>query len=90
VRYVPHDTVASGKPANLISAAVQAGVRLSKSSLFLAGLILATGLHHHAWALLSSDERARIVQEIGEGLDAQLKMLIRSANDAVAVRTTLR
>jgi hypothetical protein len=46
--YVPYDSVAAATPASMISIAVRNGRALSVSQLFLAGLFLATGLHHHA------------------------------------------
>lgn len=91
VRYVPCDSNASGSPANLITQAVQAGRALSWSESFLAGLFLATGLHHHAFATLSSRERsslsgliqAGLAHQVVPGLRAMLPELLRAADAAV-------
>lgn len=91
VRYVPCDSNASGSPANSITRAVQHGRPLSWSEAFMAGLFLATGLHHHAFATLSSHERSLLGQLIKTGLTdrgapgirAMLQELLRAADAAV-------
>lgn len=72
-RYVPCDSNASGSPANAITQAVQHGRPLPWSEAFLAGLFLATGLHHHAFATLSSHERSLLGQLIKAGLNEQVR-----------------
>ncbi|GAA3914189.1 GOLPH3/VPS74 family protein [Actinoplanes auranticolor] len=91
VRYVPCDSFASGTPANTITHAVQTGRTLPLSGVFLAGLFLATGLHHHALATLSPYERSLLAQQIQLGLDdkattgvrVMLRELLRAADAAV-------
>ncbi|MFI7543814.1 GPP34 family phosphoprotein [Actinoplanes sp. NPDC049599] len=91
VRYVPCDSNASGTPANTITHTVQAGRALPCSGVVLAGLFLATGLHHHALATLSPSERSMLTRQIQLGLDdkattgmqAMLRELLRAADAAV-------
>jgi hypothetical protein len=83
VRYVPYDSVAAGTPASLVKIAVQRGRELSITGLFLAGLFFATGLHHHALASLSPGERDLLAEQLGRGLDAMSRELLRAANAAV-------
>ena len=90
-RYVPCDSNASGSPANAITQAVQHGRPLPWSGAFLTGLFLATGLHHHAFATLSSHERSLLGRLIKTGLTdtdvpgikAMLRELLRAADAAV-------
>ncbi|WP_212987259.1 GOLPH3/VPS74 family protein [Actinoplanes auranticolor] len=90
-RYVPCDSFASGTPANTITNAVQTGRTLPWPKVFLAGLFLATGLHHHALATLSPYERSLLTQQIQAGLSdagkpgikAMLRELLRAADAAV-------
>lgn len=90
-RCVPCDSNASGSPANAITQAVQHGRPLPWSGAFLAGLFLATGLHHHAFATLSSHERSLLGRLIKTGLTdtgspgvkAMLRELLRAADAAV-------
>lgn len=84
VVFVPCDSVAAATPANRISVAVQNRRRLDWSQLCLAGLIVATGLHHHALATLTSDDRSRLNDELRRGLDDQTRELIRAADITVA------
>jgi hypothetical protein len=59
--------------------------------LFLAGLFLATGLHHHALATLSPNERSLLARQIQQGLQDRgkpglkemLQELLRAADAAV-------
>jgi hypothetical protein len=83
VRYVPCDSVVSGTPANAITAALKRGRELSLSGLFLAGLFLATGLHHHALAELTPVERSLLADLLGRGLDVMSRELLRAADAAV-------
>ena len=83
VRYVPYDSVTSGRSANSISSAVQLGRELPPPQLFLAGLFLATGLHHHALATLSPYERSLLGKRLGQGLDAMSRELLKAADAAV-------
>lgn len=83
VRYVPYDTVAAGTPATTISGALQRRRDLSWSELFLAGLFLATGLHHHALATLDPAERSQLTQQLGRRLDAMSRELLKAADAAV-------
>jgi hypothetical protein len=91
VRYVPCDSYVSGTPASSITIAVQNGRRLPWSEVFLAGLFLATGLHHHALATLSPYERSVLAQQIEKGLHdvgepgvrAMSRELLRAADAAV-------
>ncbi|GAA3907131.1 GOLPH3/VPS74 family protein [Actinoplanes auranticolor] len=91
VRYVPCDSYASGTPANTITHAVQTGRRLSGSDVVLAGLFLASGLHHHALATLSPYERSLLAQQIqagltdtGEpGIKAMVRELLQAADAAI-------
>jgi hypothetical protein len=90
-RYVPSDSNVSGTPANTIINAIQTARALPWSGVFLAGLFLATGLHHHALATLSSYERSLLNQQIraslaSEGkprISAMLRELLRAADAAV-------
>lgn len=83
VRYVPYDSVASGTPANSISSAVQSRRGLDWSELMLAGLLLATGLHHHALATLSPLERSELADQLKRGLDPMSRELLRAADAAI-------
>jgi Golgi phosphoprotein 3 GPP34 len=71
VRYRPNDSFVAGTPANAITSTLQSGRQLSWSGLFLAGLFLATGLHHHALATLSAAERSLLTQQLNRGLHEQ-------------------
>jgi Golgi phosphoprotein 3 GPP34 len=82
VRYVPYDSVA-GTPASVIKSAVQRGYELPASGLFLAGLFLATGLHHHALATLTPVERSLLSARLGRGLDVMSRELLQAADAAV-------
>ena len=90
-RYVPHDSNVSGTPANTITNAVKNGRPLPWSEVFLAGLFLATGLHHHALATLSPYERSLLARQIEQGLtdDGKPRLkemsreLLRAADAAV-------
>jgi len=81
-RYVPYDSTVAGNPGNTISTALQRGLMLSTSELVLAGLMLATGLHHHALATLTPAERSVLGQRLS-GLDAMSRELLRAADAAV-------
>ena len=81
--FVPHDSVASGTPANRLSVALQGRERLGRSQLCLAGLILATGLHHHAFATLDLADRSYLSDELRRGLEEPSRELLRAADAAV-------
>jgi hypothetical protein len=83
VRYVPYDSVVSGNPANTITSAIVRGRHLPCSQLFLAGLFLATGLHHHALATLTPSERSELAGQLGRHLDEPSRELLRAADTAV-------
>ena len=82
--YVPHDSVAAATPANLINIAVQNRQRLDRSQLLLAGLLLATGLHHHALATLSAADRAYLADNLKRRLDDTSRALLRAADASIA------
>jgi hypothetical protein len=82
VRYVPCDSYVSGTPANTITHAVQTGRTLSWADVILAGLFLASGLHHHALATLTPHERSVLTDSL-RGLDEQSRELLRAADAAV-------
>ena len=82
MRYLPYDTVASGTPALAISSAVRNRRALSWSERFLAGLFLATGLHHHALATLPPYERSLMAEQL-RGLKDEFRQLLRAADAAV-------
>nr|WP_221383162.1 GPP34 family phosphoprotein [Actinoplanes polyasparticus] len=88
VAYVPCDSVTAANPANKISTAVQNRRRmdwrrLDGTQLCLAGLILATGLHHHAFATLDAADRSYLTGEIRDRLDEPTRTLLRAADAAV-------
>jgi hypothetical protein len=83
VRYVPYDSVVSGLPANRISFTVSSGRLLPLPDLLLAGLFLATGLHHHALATLSPSEHALLSEQLVRRLDDPSRTLLRAADAAV-------
>ena len=83
MRYVPYDSVAAGTPASRISGNLRSSRVLSWSELFLAGLFLATGLHHHALFTLDPAERSRLTQQLGRGLDEMSRELLKAADAAV-------
>ncbi|GLH99869.1 GPP34 family phosphoprotein [Phytohabitans aurantiacus] len=83
VRYVPYDSVASGNPANAISAALQRNFALTTSELLLAGLFLVTGLHHYALSTLAPEERSLLTRQLGMGLDPMSRELLKAADAAV-------
>lgn len=83
VSYAPYDSVVSGTPASTIRSAVQSRRRLNRSQLVLAGLFLATGLHHQALATLSPFERSHLTEELIHGLDEASRELLRAADVAV-------
>lgn len=82
-RFVPHDSVVAGNPANVITTTVQRGMKLPLPGLLLAGLFLTTGLHHHALATLEPPERARLEDQIRRGLPGPLQELLWAADAAV-------
>jgi hypothetical protein len=83
VRYVPRDSVVAGTPASRVRIAVQSGRGLSRMQLLLAGLFLATGLHHHALETLSPLERSQLADELKTGLDDMSRELLRTADAAI-------
>jgi hypothetical protein len=83
VQYVPYDSNIAGGPANVITSAVRRRDRLPPEALLLAGLFLATGLHHHALATLSPDERSGLAEQLHRGLDGPSWELLRAADAAV-------
>lgn len=83
VSYVPCDSVTSGTATSGISIAVRSRRGLDKSQLFLAGLFLATGLHHHALVTLSSSERSDLADELKRGLGEMPRELLRAADAAI-------
>lgn len=82
VRYVPADSYVAGTPAVAISTAVQRGLELPKWGLFVAGLFLVTGLHHHALALLTPDQHALLAGHLSD-LDDESRELLKAADVAV-------
>jgi hypothetical protein len=82
VRYVPCDSVVTGFPASGVRTAVQRGLDLPCSGLFLAGLFLATGLHEHALATLTPAEHSALLDRL-KGLDEQSRELLKVAHAAV-------
>ena len=83
VSYVPYDSVASGTPASSINIAVRSRRGLDRSQLLLAGLFLATGLHHHALATLTPHERSTLAHDLKRGLDEMSRELLRAADATV-------
>ena len=83
VSYAPYDSVASGTPASTMRSAVQSRRRLDRPMLLLAGLFLATGLHHQALATLSPFERSQLADELKRNLDDISRELLRAADVAV-------
>lgn len=83
VRYVPHDSAIAGSPASIIRQVVHDGQELNRPQLLLAGLFLATGLHHHALATLSPYDRARLSEQLQYGLDPMSRELLRAADAAI-------
>ncbi|GIE99476.1 hypothetical protein Ari01nite_69410 [Paractinoplanes rishiriensis] len=83
VRFVPCDSAVSGNPANGITTAIQRGYSLNGRELVLAGLFLATGLHHHALATLSLHERSVLADQLGQGLDPMSRELLSAADAAI-------
>ncbi|MFC7527554.1 GPP34 family phosphoprotein [Actinoplanes sp. GCM10030250] len=83
VRYVPADPNVSGFAAHSISSALHAGRDLTRPQLFLAGLILATGLHHYALATSTPAERAVLNRMLADGLDPVSRDLLKAADVAV-------
>jgi hypothetical protein len=89
VRYTPRDTIVTANPASLIRGAAQRGYRLPWSEQFLAGLYLATGLHHYALATLEPDEHQTLLallKDLDEPSRALLKAADIAVGDAAAVR----
>ncbi|TDO38237.1 GPP34 family phosphoprotein [Paractinoplanes brasiliensis] len=80
---VPRDSVVSGTPANRLSIAVQSRARLGRDELFLAALILATGLHLHAFATLDPADRSYLSDLLRRDLDEPSRELLRAADAAV-------
>jgi hypothetical protein len=83
VQYLPYDSNIAGGPANTITSAIRRRDRLPPEALLLAGLFLATGLHHHALATLSPDERSGLAEQLHQGLDGPSWELLRAADAAV-------
>ena len=88
--YVPCDSVAAATPANLISIAVVNRQPLDHLQLFLAGLLLATGLHHHGFQILGPSDRAYLNDQFKDGLDGPSKELLLAAEHAVAAVAAMR
>ncbi|GAA2617127.1 GPP34 family phosphoprotein [Paractinoplanes durhamensis] len=82
-RWVPYDSVVAGTPASAISTALQRGLELPDEGLMLAGLLLATGLHHLALATLTPLERAALAEQMSCGLHESMRHLLQAANAAV-------
>nr|WP_221378317.1 GPP34 family phosphoprotein [Actinoplanes polyasparticus] len=83
VRFEPCDSVAAGNPANKVCIDVQGRRRLTDTQVLLAGLYLATGLHHHALATLSPNEWSWLADELGRRLDDTWRELLQAADSAV-------
>jgi hypothetical protein len=82
--YLPYNSVAAAIPASMISVAVWNRRRLDWSQLILAGLFLATGLHHHALATMTPSERSHIADQLRGGLDEVAFELLCAADAAVS------
>ena len=83
VRFEPYDSVAAATPANKLCIAVQGRRRLTDHQLLLAGLYLATGLHHHALATLSPNEWSWLADELKRRLNDTWRELLQAADSAV-------
>jgi len=80
LRYRPRDSADSGLPANRLKLALERRAQLSERDLFLAGLIMATGVHLHAFATLDRFGRRECDQQLKTGFKTQG---LRSLLDAV-------
>lgn len=83
VRYVPCNSVVAGSPASLIRIAIQNGRGLDRSQLLLAGLFLATGLHHHALSSLTPPQRSHLADDLRRNLDVMTRELLLAADAAI-------
>ncbi len=83
VRFEPCDSVAAATPANKLCVAVQRRHRLTEKQLMLAGLYLASGLHHHALATLTPAEWSWLTDELSRRLHDAWRELLRAADSAV-------
>lgn len=83
IGHTPCNSVVAATPASMITIAVQRRERLTTDQLLLAGLFLATGLHHHALATLKLDQRSTLETQIVRSLPAVFRELLRAADIAV-------
>ncbi|MFF5291896.1 GOLPH3/VPS74 family protein [Paractinoplanes globisporus] len=83
IRHTPYNSVVAGTPASAITIAVQRREPLDADQLLLAGLFLATGLHHHALATLTLEQRSTLEAQLAESLPAVFRELLRAADIAV-------
>ncbi|WP_229070842.1 GPP34 family phosphoprotein [Actinoplanes sp. DH11] len=82
VRPVPRNSTVAGTPASRLRVAAQRGLRLDWAQLMLAGLVLATGLHHQALDSLSHRQLSWLADEL-DRLDGMSRELLRAANAAI-------
>lgn len=90
VRYIPRDLNVTVYPASVITSSVRRDLKLSWEDLFVAGLLLATGLDKHALATLTQSDRSVLLAQL-KGLDEESRALLRAADAAVgdaAIRST--
>ena len=81
-RFVPRDSYASGSPAVRVVTGVQRRETLDQGTRAFAGLLLATGLHQHAFETLSSDDRARLGEQL-RSMHPMLRELLRHGEQVV-------
>lgn len=81
-RFVPRDSYASGSPAVRVVTGVQRREVLDQRTLAFAGLLLATGLHQHAFETLTSGDRARLAEQL-RSMHPMLRELLRQGERVV-------
>ena len=81
-RFVVRDTYTSGVPAVRIITNLQRHEPLNPPSLTVAGLLLATGLHQQALEALTTDDRARLADQL-RGMHPMLRELLRCGEQIV-------
>ncbi|WP_067500808.1 GPP34 family phosphoprotein [Actinoplanes sp. TFC3] len=83
LRYVPADTVVTGRPGSRIRVAAERRELLGVPDLVLAGLVFATGLDQHVLVALDPRGRDHLFDQLRRRLPEPLHLLVGHAEAAV-------